>query len=38
VGPCSGTVEKVERAGTNGGVDCASVERSVLRTLTFTAN
>ena len=38
LGPCSVSVEKVDRAGTTGGVDCASVERSVLRTLSFTAN
>jgi hypothetical protein len=38
VGSCSVNVDKVERAGTNGGVDCASVERSVLRSLSFTAN
>ncbi|HEX6638148.1 MAG TPA: hypothetical protein VF033_10870 [Steroidobacteraceae bacterium] len=32
------SVDKVERGGTSGGVDCGSIERSVLRTLTFTAN
>jgi hypothetical protein len=34
---CSVNVDKVERLGTSGGVDCASTERSVLRTLAFTA-
>jgi hypothetical protein len=38
VGSCSVNVDKVERAGTNGAVDCNSVERSVLRSLTFTAH
>jgi hypothetical protein len=37
VSSCSVNVEKVERGGTSGGIDCADVERSVLRTLTFTA-
>jgi hypothetical protein len=37
VGSCSVNVEKVERAGTSGAVDCASVERSVLRSLSFSA-
>jgi hypothetical protein len=34
---CSVSVQKVERAGASGGVDCANVERSVLRSLEFTA-
>ncbi len=38
VSSCSVSVDKVERGGTGGAVDCGSVERSVLRTLTFTAN
>ena len=38
VGVCSVNVEKVERTGTAGGVDCGAVERSVLRTLSFSAN
>lgn len=38
VSSCSIDVDKVERAGTQGGVDCNGVDRSVLRTLTFTAH
>jgi hypothetical protein len=38
VSACSVNVEKVERAGAGGSVDCAGVERSVLRSLSFTAN
>jgi hypothetical protein len=38
VSACAVSVEKVERGGTSGGVDCAAVQRSVLHTLTFTAN
>lgn len=38
VGSCSVNVEKVERGGTSGAVDCQSVERSVLRSLSFSAN
>jgi hypothetical protein len=37
VGSCSVTVDKVERGGTNGSVDCAGVQRAVLRSLSFTA-
>jgi hypothetical protein len=36
--PCSVVVEKVERGGASGGVDCGAVERSALRTLSFTAH
>jgi hypothetical protein len=36
--PCSVTVDKVDRSRTTGSADCASSERSVLRSLTFTAN
>jgi hypothetical protein len=38
VSSCSVAVEKVDRAGATGGVDCNEVERSVLRSLNFTAN
>jgi hypothetical protein len=38
VSVCSVNVEKVERAGTAGGVDCGEVERSVLRSLSFSAH
>jgi hypothetical protein len=38
VGPCSVNVEKVERGGTSGSVDCSGVQRSVLRSLAFSAN
>ena len=37
VGQCSVSVERVERAGTAGVVDCSGSQRSVLRTLSFTA-
>jgi hypothetical protein len=37
IGQCSVTVERVERAGTAGMVDCADAQRSLLRTLSFTA-
>ncbi|HEX6637138.1 MAG TPA: hypothetical protein VF033_05740, partial [Steroidobacteraceae bacterium] len=37
VGSCSVSVEKVDRAGTGGSVDCGGVERAVLRSLSFTA-
>lgn len=38
VGSCSVNVEKVERGGASGAVDCGGVERSVLRSLSFSAN
>jgi hypothetical protein len=38
VGQCSVNVGKVDRGGTSGTVDCASAQRSVLRSLAFTAN
>lgn len=38
VGACAVNVEKVERAGTQGAVDCGGVERSVLHSLNFTAH
>ncbi len=38
VAQCSVNVEKVERGGTSGAVDCSSAQRSVLRTLIFTAH
>lgn len=38
VSSCSVNVEKNDRAGASGTVDCASVDRAVLRSLTFTAN
>lgn len=38
VSSCSVNVEKVERGGTSGAVDCESVERSVLRSLKFSAD
>jgi hypothetical protein len=38
VSSCSVNIEKVDRAGADGAVDCAGVERSVLRDLSFTAN
>ncbi|HUQ10092.1 MAG TPA: hypothetical protein VM146_07225 [Steroidobacteraceae bacterium] len=38
VSSCSVNVEKAERAGASGSVDCAAVDRSVLRSLSFTAN
>jgi hypothetical protein len=38
VGQCSVNVEKVERGGASGAVDCSSAQRSVLRSLVFTAN
>ncbi len=37
VGPCSVNIDKVERAGTSGRVACGEAPRSVLKTLTFTA-
>jgi hypothetical protein len=37
VGPCSVSVEKVERGGTAGAVDCSTSPRTVLKSLTFTA-
>jgi hypothetical protein len=37
VASCAVSVDKVERAGASGGIDCAGVERSTLRSLTFTA-
>jgi hypothetical protein len=37
VGACHVNIEQVERAGAQGDVDCAAVERSVLRSLRFTA-
>jgi hypothetical protein len=38
VSSCSVNVEKVERGGTSGAVDCESIERSVLRSLKFSAD
>ena len=38
VAVCSVNVEKVERGGTRGALDCGAVERSVLRALNFTAD
>ena len=38
VGPCSVNVAKVERSGTSGSIDCAGAQRSVLRSLSFTAD
>jgi hypothetical protein len=38
VGACSVNVEKVDREGSSGAVDCASVQRSVLRGLKFSAD
>ena len=35
---CSLTVDKVDRTSTSGSADCSHVDRSVLRSLTFTAN
>jgi hypothetical protein len=37
ISQCSVTVERVERAGTAGMVDCADAHRSLLRALSFTA-
>jgi hypothetical protein len=37
IGPCSVTVEKVERSGTGGAVDCSGSQRTVLKALTFDA-
>lgn len=38
VGACALTVDKVERGGTSGTVDCAAVNRAVLTSLVFSAN
>jgi hypothetical protein len=37
IGACTVNVEQVGRAGANGSVDCSGVERTVLRTLSFSA-
>jgi hypothetical protein len=37
VNACNVNIERVERSGTQGAVDCGAVERSVLRSLRFTA-
>ena len=37
VSACEVSIGKVERTGTQGSVDCAGVQRSVLRSLSFTA-
>jgi hypothetical protein len=36
--PCAVDVEQAGRGGASGAVDCAGVQRSVLRGLTFSAN
>ena len=38
VNVCSVSIDRVERAGAAGNVDCGAVERSVLKTLSFMAN
>ena len=38
VGICSVSVEKVQRSGTGGNVDCSAAPRSVLKKLEFSAN
>jgi hypothetical protein len=37
VSACDINIGKVDRAGTQGSLDCAAVQRSVLRSLAFTA-
>jgi hypothetical protein len=38
VNACNVNIEKVEKSGSSGAIDCATVERYVLRSLRFTAN
>ncbi|MEO8018399.1 MAG: hypothetical protein ABI769_11325 [Pseudomonadota bacterium] len=38
IGACSVNVEKVQRSGAGGNVDCSAAQRSVLKKLEFTAN
>jgi hypothetical protein len=38
ISTCSTAIENVDRSSTRGSVDCANTERSVLRSLSFTAN
>ena len=35
---CSVSIDRVERAGAAGNVDCGAVERAVLKSVSFTAN
>jgi hypothetical protein len=38
IGMCSVSVEKVQRSGTGGNVDCSAAPRSVLKKLEFSAD